>query len=460
MSNAAGDRYEIAYVNGVVVPASPYSFSAPHDEFAWIEDISTLQIGARTDNGPPSHAASYYQGEIDELRFWSTKRTQTEIRDNMCVRLAGNETGLIGYYRFDNASGTTLTDLQTNGTKHDGTTHSFAMSGATSNWVVSGAPIGDTSTYSYPGSWAGVQLNLASAAQGSFRVSSVAGTTPPLGMHLYQVNAVPNTSSGVSGLGKNKVYWGTFLTDAGVAPTYRAVLNYSTFPIPAAKEGTLVLNNRSTNATTSWADISATLDQTLNTLTKSGNTSRREFIMSNPGAPLPIELLSFEAECVDSGIDIKWTTASETNNYFFTLESSADALNWKAVKIIPGAGSSTELLNYSVHDSSREGTYYRLMQTDFDGKITYSKNVYQACANEELTSLMVVPNPANTFVRILNLDPNSTLQLVNNVGQILLSINTNDVEATLDISNYLNGTYTLRATSGQRLKNCKLRIAH
>ena len=62
---------------------------------------------------------------------------------------------------------------------------------------------------------------------------------------------------------------------------------------------------------------------------------------------LPIELISFNSECLNEKTDLKWITATETNNNFFTIEFSMDAVNWIILKQINGAGNSTTLLNYS-----------------------------------------------------------------------------------------------------------------
>lgn len=56
---------------------------------------------------------------IDELRFWSTVRTEEQIQKNMYQKLAGNETGLAAYYSFDEFSTSTITDAT--GTANHGT---------------------------------------------------------------------------------------------------------------------------------------------------------------------------------------------------------------------------------------------------------------------------------------------------------------------------------------------------
>jgi concanavalin A-like lectin/glucanase superfamily protein len=60
-----------------------------------------------------------FNGKMDEIRIWSDARTATEIRENMCSNLIGNESGLVAYYNLDNLSGTTLQDFT--GNYNDGT---------------------------------------------------------------------------------------------------------------------------------------------------------------------------------------------------------------------------------------------------------------------------------------------------------------------------------------------------
>jgi hypothetical protein len=46
----------------------------------------------------------YFNGVVDELRIWNVARTETAIRSTMNRLLMGNESGLVGYWRFDEAS--------------------------------------------------------------------------------------------------------------------------------------------------------------------------------------------------------------------------------------------------------------------------------------------------------------------------------------------------------------------
>lgn len=111
--------------------------------------------------------------------------------------------------------------------------------------------------------------------------------------------------------------------------------------------------------------------------------------------PLPIELVQFNAVLLNKGVDLTWTTASEKNNNYFTVERSADGVNFGAIGTVKGAGNSQNELNYYLKDNSPlDGiSYYRLKQTDFDGKETYSliKSISLSLINK--FDFNIYPNP-------------------------------------------------------------------
>ncbi len=91
---------------------------------------------------------------------------------------------------------------------------------------------------------------------------------------------------------------------------------------------------------------------------------------------LPIELTDFYGEKKEKNNHIFWTTASEYNNDYFTVEKTIDGLSYEVVGIKNGAGNSNQYLDYSLLDCDvREEiiNYYRLKQTDFDGKCEFSE---------------------------------------------------------------------------------------
>ncbi|MFT3701307.1 MAG: hypothetical protein QM802_03010 [Agriterribacter sp.] len=101
---------------------------------------------------------------------------------------------------------------------------------------------------------------------------------------------------------------------------------------------------------------------------------------------LPVSLLSFNAAVVNaSTVRLNWTTTAEFNNSFFTVEKSTDADFFSEVGKIPSKGNSSSGLTYNWLDMNPvEGiNYYRLSQTDQDGKKVYFNIVSVTITNAE-----------------------------------------------------------------------------
>ncbi len=109
---------------------------------------------------------------------------------------------------------------------------------------------------------------------------------------------------------------------------------------------------------------------------------------------LPIELLSFNAVPKGKVVDIGWTTATEFNNDYFTVERSTDACTFEGVAMVDGAGNSQSVRNYEALDTNPIYglSYYRLKQTDFDGKYSYS-DIVPVILNGSISNAVVYPNP-------------------------------------------------------------------
>ncbi|CAG0959136.1 hypothetical protein FLAV_00602 [Flavobacteriales bacterium] len=146
------------------------------------------------------------------------------------------------------------------------------------------------------------------------------------------------------------------------------------------------------------------------------------------GPPLPISLVSFTADLKETAVLLNWITASEQNNNYFTIERSNNAIVWEQIGIVKGAGNSSTTLNYSFLDKNPLSgiSYYRLKQTDFDGKSDISDIVSVSNFNIELVS--VFPNPANdniTFLLISKEDMTCTINIFNALGQVVENYNLN-----------------------------------
>ncbi|MEX1001541.1 MAG: T9SS type A sorting domain-containing protein [Crocinitomicaceae bacterium] len=116
---------------------------------------------------------------------------------------------------------------------------------------------------------------------------------------------------------------------------------------------------------------------------------------------LPIELISFQVEEVDEGVEINWVTAAEISNDYFSIERSADGKNWKTIMTVKGAGDSDEKLYYSKLDRNPLPgmNYYRIKQTDYNGAFKYEG---LASLNYQIIDhFSVQPNPAESSFELV-----------------------------------------------------------
>lgn len=172
------------------------------------------------------------------------------------------------------------------------------------------------------------------------------------------------------------------------------------------------------------------------------------YTMSTSGIPgqvitLPIELITFTGTALDEGVELLWKTASEENNDYFTLERSSNGLEFSPFEEIRGAGNSKEILTYSVVDKEcyPNNTYYRLKQTDYDGKFSYS-NVISVDTRSITSKAVIYPNPASNVVNVTNSEDGPlTVRLLNDRGVVVQSVTIHDPVASMDVTDLQEGVY-------------------
>lgn len=101
------------YVNGVLKGTVPFTGTIVSSPYP-------LNIGHLSDPGQP--ADRFFNGYIDEVKIWNRALSQAELQANMNVQMDTSvaHTGLVSYWRMNNGTGATVTDLSTGG--HNGAT--------------------------------------------------------------------------------------------------------------------------------------------------------------------------------------------------------------------------------------------------------------------------------------------------------------------------------------------------
>ena len=161
--------------------------------------------------------------------------------------------------------------------------------------------------------------------------------------------------------------------------------------------------------------------------------------------PLPIKLLFFTAFVQEKSVLLKWATASEINNDFFTVYRSRDAIEWYEVVKVSGAGNSSNTIYYQTYDYKPFSglSYYRLKQTDFDGKYEYS-NIIAVNFKNENGIVQIYPNPAkDKFYIVTRINSEFNMVILDAYGKIVF----NDFNSKeISTQNLSNGMYIVRIT--------------
>lgn len=167
---------------------------------------------------------------------------------------------------------------------------------------------------------------------------------------------------------------------------------------------------------------------------------------------LPIKLLDFTAKLIDNNVNLNWVTETETNNDFFTIERSFDGVIFETVSIIKGAGNSNNRLTYSSKDlKPKKGTsYYRLKQTDYDGKYSYS-SIESVVIKERFEGFSVFPNPVtgNGYLTFdSSVEDVKTIVIYDISGRLvyeqLFNIEKGNNKLTLETQNLTQGMYFIK----------------
>ncbi|HEY4936949.1 MAG TPA: T9SS type A sorting domain-containing protein, partial [Puia sp.] len=171
--------------------------------------------------------------------------------------------------------------------------------------------------------------------------------------------------------------------------------------------------------------------------------------VNSVNTPLPITLISFKAHVENGEVELDWLTASETDNAYFTIQRSKDGLGWENLQKIAGGGTSSNTESYTAYDQAPySGTsFYRLMQTDIDGKQTYSPIISINLENKN-TDISIYPNPATDLIKISFPSAGRyEVSLLNISGQLTnKTILTTSDNLVLNVSGFKTGIYFIRIT--------------
>jgi hypothetical protein len=170
---------------------------------------------------------------------------------------------------------------------------------------------------------------------------------------------------------------------------------------------------------------------------------------------LPVKFAGFNAVYQSGKTKLTWTTASETNNAYFEVERSEDAVNFVAIGRENGAGDSNELKNYAYTDvdafAAGAFLYYRIKQVDKNGEFDYTE--VKSVKVPTLAPLIVksYPNPMVNKLSInLGNDTSAATYLLSDISGKTILKGSFNTAYEVNVAQLPRGVYILNVQSGSQ----------
>lgn len=193
---------------------------------------------------------------------------------------------------------------------------------------------------------------------------------------------------------------------------------------------------------------------TASNVTTSGGNLRGDIAPAATNIPFPVKMVSFTGKNNGSTNELNWITATEQNNKDFTIERSEDLRSWSVIgtqlsKAVNG--NSSERLSYAYTDKAPHAgmEYYRLKQTDRDGKVTYS--TYIAVNSNAGANVKIYPNPASGTINISGVAKDNTIRITDVIGKVVIEQKAESNLATINLGSLSTNMYMLQVVENGKI---------
>lgn len=174
---------------------------------------------------------------------------------------------------------------------------------------------------------------------------------------------------------------------------------------------------------------------------------------ATPTGPLPVELISFNAECNTDHKEIEWQTVSESDNAYFTLLRSHDGIYFEEIHRVKGKDQNKQANRYSYNDYSVTGEQliYQLRQTDIDGETKVMGETSANCNTDD--NLTIFPNPSKGIINITGISSGSFVRIYNPLGEEIHTSKATDSNHQINISQHPSGSYQIVILKGTKIQS-------
>ncbi|CAN5759894.1 hypothetical protein BH11BAC3_BH11BAC3_34900 [soil metagenome] len=190
--------------------------------------------------------------------------------------------------------------------------------------------------------------------------------------------------------------------------------------------------------------------QSLNTVTSFSPFTLASASLLNP---LPVTIVSFTAAKQQQAVSLKWTTENENNFSYFDIERAGADNKFVSIGSLSANNSLVSQL-YSFNDGTPASgaNFYRLKLIDLDGKFKYSKVISINFSSN--TSLVIYPNPASDYIRIVTAKKIKAIEIADISGRIVKRMNANN-DNRYDINDLQKGVYFLNILDEDNIRSSK-----
>ncbi|MCP4438489.1 MAG: T9SS type A sorting domain-containing protein [Aureispira sp.] len=189
-------------------------------------------------------------------------------------------------------------------------------------------------------------------------------------------------------------------------------------------------------------------------LCPSGGSSPCETLLNN--------ILSFDARQVDQHVLLEWSTETDKNIEYFSIERSVDGFNWEVIGTINSNNSSVALNIYNFIDNHpfKLGTYYRVRYTDFEGQLALSTIKFISGLSKD-NNFSIFPNPSNgKFNLYLEQDHNfDRYKIIDNLGCVVSQGNLDPSSVQeIDLKRFNTGVYLIVISSQETVFMRRIKV--
>ncbi len=196
-----------------------------------------------------------------------------------------------------------------------------------------------------------------------------------------------------------------------------------------------------------WKTYSGTVNTTGNYVLSNTFTSAvlNELTLASNASPLPLNWLSFTATKQKANVLLEWSTVNEKNCKDFRVQLSSDGIRWNELTILPAESlnSYTQHYHYLHTAPVNSINYYRILQTDLDGRSSYSV-LRTVKFTGNTAAFYVLGNPVNNGMLQVQVNKDVLLGLYTLDGKLLWQQQTTPGMKHIAVSTYVAGLYLLK----------------